>query len=739
MTTLASMTVRLGIDTDQLRAGAQAAQGHLTNLAKGIAGLGIGVPALAAVAAGVGALVAAFASAGVAVKAFQLAVKPQKAMMQEAAGAADNLAKAEENEARKKALADKLRKSGSDLAATAEKAYQSSRLKTKDAEAAYQRQTAGMPKATAEAALAQSRLKEAHEEWSDSLAGSTMPVYTQGLNLLRRLLPLLTPFVKAAAKAFGDFIGEIDRSTKGKGLEKFAESMAKTGGQNLKNFLGGLRNIAIGIGGIIKAFTPMSSDMSGGFASMTQGFADWGKGLSDSKGFAEFVSLAKQGAEILGTLALAVGKLLVALAPLIGITTMVAVYLAELINALPPWVLENLALAIAAVVLGMKAWRLGAAGVALANSIMASSTWLAIAGWGRMLLFGLMTYARLGAAAVASAARTAAAWLGSALAAIGTWVAAVARAAATAIVQFALMAARAIVWAATMAAQWLIAMGPIGWIILGVIALAALIYTYWDKIKAATIAAWGAIWGGIKWAFTQIYNAFLNFTPVGLMIKHWDTIKQGAVTAWNAIIDWLSKIPGMIYNAFLNFTPIGLMIKHWSAIKQGAITKGTELVNWVRGLPGRISAAIGNLGSLLVDKGRDVVSGLWRGIQSMGGWLRSTLIGWAKNLIPGPIAKALGISSPSKVMAKQVGRWIPAGIIQGAESGQGALDAAMRQMVTVPGMSKAGQPTARAQPAARAVVQFDFGGADSAFKTAITKIVRTKGQGDPGTAFGGAR
>ncbi|WP_037801477.1 hypothetical protein, partial [Streptomyces ochraceiscleroticus] len=101
-------------------------------------------------------------------------------------------------------------------------------------------------------------LKKDQQKWSDSLSSSTMPVYTKGLQVVRRLLPLLTPFVKEASKAFGSFIDEIDRGTKGKGLETFANSMAKVAGQNLKSFLSGLKNIAVGIGGVIKAFLPMS-------------------------------------------------------------------------------------------------------------------------------------------------------------------------------------------------------------------------------------------------------------------------------------------------------------------------------------------------------------------------------------------------------------------------------------------------------------------------------------------------
>ncbi|NEB06650.1 hypothetical protein G3I78_47685, partial [Streptomyces sp. SID13726] len=118
--------------------------------------------------------------------------------------------------------------------------------------------------------------------------------------------------------------------------------------------------------------------------------------------------------------------------------------------------------------------------------------------------------------------------------------------------------------------------------------------------------------------------------------------------------------------------------------KAGVSSKASEAVAWMRGLPGMLSGALGDLGGLLVDKGRDIVSGLWRGIQSMGGWLRSSLVSWAKSAIPGPIADALGIHSPSRVLAREVGRWIPAGVVKGIEAGRGLLDRTMRTLVTPP-------------------------------------------------------
>lgn len=285
--------------------------------------------------------------------------------------------------------------------------------------------------------------------------------------------------------------------------------------------------------------------------------------------------------------------------------------------------------------------------VTAAHAIMSASTWTVMGNWIRMNAIGLATYARIAGAAVLSAGTTAAAWVGSALVSIGTWVAAVVRAGAVAVGQFVMMAARAIAWAVVMAAQWLIAMGPVGWVIAAIVGLAALIILNWDKIKKWTGMAWDWVWGKIK----SIGSAILGFIT--------------------------------------NMPIVSFFLRHWDRIKSGTINKVVGLISFVRGLPGRITGAIGNLNNLLYNKGMDIVRGLWNGIQSMGEWLRKTLIGWAKNLIPGPIADALGIGSPSKVMAEVVGRWIPAGVVEGIHAGQGALDRTMAELVRPPTSSAA--------------------------------------------------
>ena len=114
------------------------------------------------------------------------------------------------------------------------------------------------------------------------------------------------------------------------------------------------------------------------------------------------------------------------------------------------------------------------------------------------------------------------------------------------------------------AAQWLwnIAQlaSPTTWIILGIVALVAVIVLIATKTTwFQTI--WEAVWSGITWYFTTIVNvwktvfttvwdaivAYFTFV-VGFYRKAWETIKA----AGSAVMDWFKSIPGMLSSAFSN-------------------------------------------------------------------------------------------------------------------------------------------------------------------------------------------
>ncbi|MET9601091.1 phage tail tape measure protein [Streptomyces sp. NPDC006459] len=301
-----------------------------------------------------------------------------------------------------------------------------------------------------------------------------------------------------------------------------------------------------------------------------------------------------------------------------------------------------------------------------------TTTTAVVTGWATQTAAGVTAAARF----VALNAMMLAGWVSqgvsagaAALRVVGAWV---------------LMGTQSLIQGARMAAAWLLAMGPIALIIAAVVGIVALVVANWDTIVSATSAAWDWVWGKLKWVGQMILDFFLNWTLVGLIIKHWDAIKSGTVSAWNATVEWVRGIPGRILDFFLNWTLPGLIIKHWDSIKSGTVRKAGEMLDWVRGLPGMIAGYFGNFGSMLYDSGRDLITGLWNGIRAMGSWLRSTLMSWAKNLIPGPIAKALGIHSPSRLMRDKIGKFIPAGIVEGIKAGAPAIDRTMRSLVPVP-------------------------------------------------------
>ena len=74
--------------------------------------------------------------------------------------------------------------------------------------------------------------------------------------------------------------------------------------------------------------------------------------------------------------------------------------------------------------------------------------------------------------------------------------------------------------------------------------------------------------------------------------------------------------------------------------------------------------------------GQQLVEGLWNGIKNAATWLYDKLSGWVSDIL-GWIKGFLGLHSPSKVFADEVGKFIPPGITLGVEQ---AMPRAMRDM-----------------------------------------------------------
>lgn len=119
---------------------------------------------------------------------------------------------------------------------------------------------------------------------------------------------------------------------------------------------------------------------------------------------------------------------------------------------------------------------------------------------------------------------------------------------------------------------------------------------------------------------------------VVIIVKNWDTITAALGKAWEwikgaagAAMEWVKqRFSDMVEFAkflFLNFTPIGLLIKHFDTLKGAAAAVGNfvkdrfmDFVNFIAGLPQRIA----NIGATMWD---GIVNGFRRAINFLiGGW-----------------------------------------------------------------------------------------------------------------------
>lgn len=115
---------------------------------------------------------------------------------------------------------------------------------------------------------------------------------------------------------------------------------------------------------------------------------------------------------------------------------------------------------------------------------------------------------------------------------------------------------------------------------------------------------------------------------------------------------------------------LGAAIEAFFALVDALIETIPELISTiVFDVIPEIVEAIINAVPKILDAGKDLARGLWEGIKSMAGWLYQKVIGWARDVLPGPIADLLDLGSPSKLMA-EIGRQSGEGLAIGIEATQ---------------------------------------------------------------------
>lgn len=209
------------------------------------------------------------------------------------------------------------------------------------------------------------------------------------------------------------------------------------------------------------------------------------------------------------------------------------------------------------------------------------------------------------------------------------------------------------------------------------------------KLFLAIVKALPQIVTMISAALPTIINAIVN----GL--SNPSTIQQLLLAAVQLFIALVQAIP-IIVNALVAALPVIIdnilkvltnpvfikaMIMAGVQLLKAVITGIVSMNGAVLGAVWDLIRAMGNALSpnTMWNYGKAMVEGLWKGISSLGGWLKDKIVSFVSSSIPGAIKNALGIHSPSRVAAG-LGREVPRGLAVGIYKGMGVVERAATDM-----------------------------------------------------------
>lgn len=150
------------------------------------------------------------------------------------------------------------------------------------------------------------------------------------------------------------------------------------------------------------------------------------------------------------------------------------------------------------------------------------------------------------------------------------------------------------------------------------------------------------------WTFlVDIYNKFRLWCQ-NLITGATTEIPKFIGTIMTFIVELPSKIWGVITAAYNKVVEWGINLINWVNV---------EIVRFVN----RFVEIMLELPGKMLDIGKNIVLGIWEGIQSMAGWLWDQVTSFSKGIVDG-VKSALKINSPSKVFADVVGKNMALGI-----------------------------------------------------------------------------
>lgn len=224
-----------------------------------------------------------------------------------------------------------------------------------------------------------------------------------------------------------------------------------------------------------------------------------------------------------------------------------------------------------------------------------------------------------------------------------------------------------LVWSAATkgmaAAQWLLnaamTANPIGLIIAGIVLLVAAIVILWKKSETFRNIVIGA-WNLLKTAVMAVVEWFKATIP-----PLWEGLKNGVSTVFGWIVAYFKFQINLAKTILIGiWSAIQAVIGFFVKLYEGAKAQVAKVIGVVTGIKDKVLGVFKSAKDWLLNAGKDIMRGLSDGISRGLNWVKDKIKGLG-GMIPGWLKSVLGIASPSKVLALDVGRWIPAGIAEG--------------------------------------------------------------------------
>jgi len=160
-------------------------------------------------------------------------------------------------------------------------------------------------------------------------------------------------------------------------------------------------------------------------------------------------------------------------------------------------------------------------------------------------------------------------------------------------------------------------------------------------------------------------------------------LAEGIVNSLPLLIEKIPEIILKLADAIIRNVPKLLaaagqiIVTLWNGIKNNLPQFLAKIPQIITGLISKLKEGL----SKITDVGKNLIEGLWNGINNAKDWIMEKIKGFGDAVLNG-LKDFFHIGSPSKLMAEEVGQWLPKGIAVGITANTSAVNDAMDELGT---------------------------------------------------------